>query len=95
MDTDRLVRTAKWIVARNVPATISAVVLGWDEANSLVALKFYTDATPTEDESEMCELATGELIADVWQSVERASTTYDIGGLPSALEPSSWVVYQR
>ena len=95
MDTDRLVGTAKYIVARNVPATVAAVVLHWDEAHSLVALRYYMDAPPTEGESEMCELAIGELIADVWHSVENASTFYLVGGLPSALEPSSWAVYQR
>lgn len=95
MIANRLAEVAPYIVARNVPATISAVVVSWHASPSLLGLHFYSDASLTDEHYEDCELALTELYADVWQQVERMESRYCVGTAPAELEPYSWIVYTQ
>lgn len=95
MDTARLTEVAAYMIARDIPSAVCAVVLSWGEVERLLGLTFYSDRVLDEDERESCELVLGELYADVWQSVERIESVFVIGVPPEAAETPSWLVYAQ
>lgn len=54
---------ARVIVQRNVTERVSAVTVKWNPEESHLTLHYYVEGAVTDDESELCELATGELLA--------------------------------
>lgn len=64
MEQAALKKSAAFIVQRNVSERIARVLASFDPSSGSLRLVYCTEAQPTDDDWEDCELACGELIAE-------------------------------
>jgi hypothetical protein len=57
-------KSAAFIAQRNVSERIARVLASFDPASGSLRLVYCTEAQPTDDDWEDCELTCGELIAE-------------------------------
>lgn len=66
-------KSAAFITQRNVSDRVARVLAGFDADSGSLRLVYCTEAEPTDDDWEDCELACGELIAE-FPEITRAET---------------------
>lgn len=95
MNPEHLMNASRLIAKTNLTEKVCAVRVTWDSDASKLAVAYYVDGPPSEDEEAECELTMGELLAQFTDVVTADTQCIDCTAEQIDVSQLSGLVYLR
>ena len=95
MDQQKLQASSQCIVRRNLTNNVAGAAIEWRPLQSELVLTYYVVSSPTEEDSEECEISMAELLAAFPQILKAETKLVQIHNDSVPLDAVNTLIFQR